>query len=61
MTISEIKSSIDEVNSHYIIADKRINEVKDRIVQNNYSKERTEWKVLERDRNGSQWEVVTYV
>lgn len=54
MTISEIKSSIDEVNSHYIIADKRINEVKDRIVQNNYSKERTEWKVLERDRNGSQ-------
>lgn len=54
MTISKIKSSINEVNSHYIIADERVNEVKDRIVQNNYSKERTELKLLERERNGSQ-------
>lgn len=49
ITISEIKNSIDEVNSHCITADERINEVKDRIVENNYDKERTEQKMLARE------------
>ena len=44
ITISEIKNSVDKVNSHSVTADERINEVKDRLVRNNHSKERTEWK-----------------
>lgn len=33
ITISEIKNSVDEVNSHCITADERINEVEDRLVE----------------------------
>lgn len=50
ITISEIKNSIDEVNSHCITADERINEVKEILIENNYSKERTKQKTLERER-----------
>lgn len=42
ITVSEIKNSVDEVNSHCITVDERINEVKDRLVENNCSKETTE-------------------
>lgn len=37
--VFEIKNFVDEVNSYCIIVDERINEVKDRLVENNCSKE----------------------
>lgn len=43
ITISEIKNTIDEVNSHCITADERIKEVKDQQEIIN-SKKKTEWK-----------------
>lgn len=61
ITVSEIKNSIDEVNSHCITADERINEVEDRLVEIIIIKRKLNKNVREKERAGSCGKVIMYV